>query len=193
MKNTEWTKLNKDRNSIYGREKFEIYINKDKTVVYKKNNKNSLWGNQLTSSLKDNNNYQKYKNFIENTIYQSYIGKHVIKGYNVEPDGSYKSKYVDGYRLDRIDNSIDDGTLNKIITQINKLKNVLNEANSKSTLGGDWPLHNLIYSIKDDIIYNVDLEGFFSYQNPAYENNIKHINEWLDSSITKCNKLLKSK
>jgi len=192
MQSIKWTKLNLYRDKFHGR--FDIYMNKDKTIIYKKINTISWWGSILLSSLKNNNdNFQKYKNIIENTINRPDIGKHVIRGYDIEQDGSYKSKYVDGYRLDRIDNNIDDITLNKIIVQINKLKNILNEMNSKNTLNGDWPIRNLIYNIKDDIIYNVDLEGFYSYQNPAEENDIKNINKWLNELIVKCTKLLKSK
>jgi len=53
-------------------------------------------------------------------------------------------------------------------------------------LSGDWALHNLIYSIEDDKIYNIDLEGFFSCETPLPNwGNIKKINEWLDNCLKK--------
>ena len=53
--------------------------------------------------------------------------------------------------------------------------------NIKNNLDGDWVLTNLIYSIKDNIIYNIDLEGFFSYKKPrkCLMNNVGWITERL--------------
>ena len=176
-----WTKLN-----IYSKYpgRFFIYINKNKTIIYKKNKKNSL-GNKLLRRLKDKKKYMEYKNILENTIHHPYIGKYTISGYDIELDGSYKSKYINGHRLDKINNDISDIVLNKIAIQIQKLKNDLNKANVDYSFGGDWALHNLIYSLENDIIYNIDLEGFFTDKVLPKWGNINKINAWLDNIILK--------
>ena len=84
--------------------------------------------------------------------------------------------------MDQIEN-IDYLIFKKIKIQIKTLQKNLNKYNELNILGGDWALHNLLYSIKDNIIYNVDLEGFFSYQTLTNFGNIDKINKWLNNII----------
>lgn len=70
-----------------------------------------------------------------------------------------------------------------IKTQVNKLIADLTIADSNGKLIGDWALHNLIYSPSDDRIYNIDLEGFMTY-NPIPEwANLNKIKLWLNQII----------
>ena len=55
----------------------------------------------------------------------------------------------------------------------------LNNYVKTNILKGDWALHNLIYCNDRKKIFNIDLEGFYTYPH-IYDNgncNIKHCNE----------------
>ena len=73
----------------------------------------------------------------------------------------------------------DKDILLKIKKAVKKLKKNLDD--NKKNLTGDWDLHNLVYSIEDDKIYNIDIEGFFTYK----KNNktIKIMNRKLDKIL----------
>lgn len=139
--------------------RFNIYINNDNTIVYKVINNTKL-GIKLKKSIQTDDNFNIYKKILENAHKKSY--NHTIPVFDIERNGSYKSKYIDGYRIDKLNKSINKNLLKKIIKQINILKKDLH--NNEKILSGDWALHNLIYSIEDDKIYNVDIEGFYTYQ-----------------------------
>ena len=145
--------------------RFEVNI--DKNFVYKKT-KNNKAGIKLKEQIKDEGFY-KYKDIIENSYKIKH--RHTIKGFNVKNDGSYSSLYIDGYRLDKIDNDVEHYILLKIKKQVRILIKDLND--NKEDLTGDWGLQNLVYSIKDDKIYNIDTEGFFTYKRINYKNRYK--------------------
>lgn len=167
--------LENSENGFDGR--FIIY-KYDENTIYKKIKKEIHSQKLLLDKIKKN--FSKYKNIIEN-IYKSPFFPS-IKGYDVEDDGSYKCKIIHGYRLDRIAKlNLKNNEIIKIRIAILKLKSILNKNVNK--LSGDWALHNLIYSINDDKIYNVDLEGFFSYPSVPSWGNINFINKWLDDCI----------
>ena len=186
--------------------RFNVFIDKD--IVYKKNKHTSL-GDVLIHQLNNPSDFILYENIIKHINILPHIGKHIIKGYDVEQDGSYKSPHIEGYRLDQVltHNALSKRTINerklfhfmhkeiqtlegfndiisqKIKIQTKILLENINKYSKENILGGDWALHNLIYSVKDDIIYNVDLEGFFSYQTLPDFGNIHKINEWLHNVI----------
>ena len=170
---------------------FYTHLNDDKTIIYKTPKPNRL-GMSIIISLKKSDNYEKYKNFIENKVHGDTISKYIINGYDVETNGSYKSRYINGVRLDSIDKNTDKIILSKIIKQCDKLTEDLNKYNAKNILGGDWALHNLVYSLKDDIIYNIDLEGFFTCQKLPSWGSISIINKWLNNVVTEC-KIIKNR
>jgi len=167
---------------------FDIYIDGD--IIYKKLKDNN-YGKSLKKNInKKETNLIKYRDIIENSHINEYYGKHTIKGYDVENDGSYKCDYIEGYRLDKLKDNIDNvneiidvDILIKINEQINVLKTDL--AKHKNCINGDWDVHNLIYSIHDNIIYNVDLEGFYNApmgKKGCMVNNISWINKKLNAT-----------
>ena len=186
----EWEVLPNSKTQFVGR--FDVFINEDKNIIHKVNKHTNL-GNTLITQLNNPTNYTLYKTIIENINVLPYIGKHIIKGYDVKQDGSYKSPYIEGYRLDQL-KDINIKYLERIKKQTKILLENINKYNEENILGGDWNLQNLLYSIKDDIIYNVDLEGFFSYQTLPNFGNIDKINKWLnniiDSKITNKEKVI---
>ena len=155
--------------------RFEVNINNN--FIYKKT-KNNKAGIKLKEQIKDEGFY-KYKDIIENSYKIKH--RHAVKGFNVKKDGSYNSIYIDGYRLDRIDYNIEHYILLKIKKQVRILIKDLDD--NKEDLTGDWGLQNLVYSIKDDKIYNIDNEGFFTYDRINYKNSYKRWMEGLKNIL----------
>ena len=77
-------------------------------------------------------------------------------------------------------NLLSNKELEKITQQCEILLDALQDADLKGELCGDWALHNLIYSHNDDIIYNIDLEGFMTYDPLPEWANLTEITTWLE-------------
>jgi hypothetical protein len=163
---------------------FHIYINSDQTVVYKKP-KNTKYGLRLKELLGNEVEFNKYSDIILNTHNDTILGRYTIKGFDIEDDGAYKCKYIHGYRLDRLQECkiiIEDALLrNKISERIFELNRILIE--NSDYMIGDWVLHNLVYSIDEDTIYNIDLEGFYTYQTLPQWGTIDKISKYLDNVL----------
>jgi len=164
--------------------RFTVY--KKGNIIYKKTNTyNNSTSNHFRKKIKlDFNNYKRIM-----TNAWKYKCNHTVPIYDIERDGSHKSIYIDGYRLDRIANNLNLIKNKKkrleyaflVKKATIKLKKSINENSNK--IKGDWALHNLIYSTKYNKIYNIDVEGFYTYQKLPHWGNINHINSWLDSVI----------
>lgn len=156
--------------------RFEVYL--DGRFVHKKPKKNR-WNDKLIEQIKEEG-FDVYRDIIKNSYKTDY--NNTIRGFNVKRNSGYSSVYVDGYRLDKVNKETDKDILLKIKKAVKKLKKNLDD--NKKILTGDWDLPNLVYSIEDDKIYNIDIEGFFTYK----KNNktIKSRNKWF-------NKILKIK
>ena len=164
---------------------FDFFLSQDKQTIYKKiNSENSPLGVILT----DFESRERFCKILISEHFISSINNHIARGFELESNGSYKSNYIRGYRLDLVlmlmnqypsINLPSEFELKKIVHQCDILLRALQEADTKDELCGDWALHNLIYSPKDDVIYNVDLEGFMTY-NPLPEwANLEKIDKWL--------------
>ena len=153
--------------------RFEVYL--DGRFVHKKPKKNR-WNDKLIKQIKEEG-FDVYKNIIKNSYKTDY--NNTVRGFNVKRNSGYSSLYVDGYRLDKVNKETDKDILLKIKKAVKKLKKNLDD--NKKNLTGDWDLHNLVYSIEDDKIYNIDIEGFFTYK----KNNktIKIMNRKLDKIL----------
>jgi hypothetical protein len=67
--------------------------------------------------------------------------------------------------------------------QCERLILALKEADSAGELSGDWALHNLIYSPQENCIFNIDLEGFITY-NPLPEwADLGQILTWIENFL----------
>lgn len=156
---------------------FKIYISTDNKRLFKKINEPI-------------DNIFHYKEKIHKSINDYIIGKFIHKPENIhiEEDGSYYCEYIkNGIRLYDIDsNSIIDNTiLNNLKRSVQDIKNKLNDYAKTNKLSGDWALHNLIYCLDTNKIYNVDLEGFYTYPF-VYDNgncDIKYCNERFDKLL----------
>ena len=156
---------------------FDIYINKKKNIIYKKNRSKNL-----LTKISDEITFLKYKDIIENSYKKNSMKKYIIEGFDVEIDGSYKCKFIDGIRLDKIDVNLDTKQNTKFISL---LKQFLNDLNNSTDLSGDWGLHNVIYDINNNRLYNIDLEGFFSFQKLPGWGSLNNINKWINEIIKK--------
>jgi hypothetical protein len=138
--------------------------------------------------LQDHGGVEQFRQILNSDVSSS-ISNHITKGFDIENDGSYKSKYIHGYRLDLLSSLIREyQSLNlpsneerkNIEIQCSKLISALKESAAAEVLIGDWALHNLIYSPQDDCIFNIDLEGFITY-NPLPEwANLDQILKWIE-------------
>ena len=169
-------------NNNYHKGLFKIFYNKRKNIIYKKiecidNTYEINISQRLVRILKNKNQFEIYKNIIENTYKKDYIGNYTIKGFDVEHDGSYKCEYINGFRLDKIPNNLTNDIKNILIK---KLYNLLNDVNSKHITSGDWALHNIVFNGE---LKNIDLEGFYSYQTLPTWMNVSIINTTIKNLI----------
>ena len=188
-------KRNNEMTSKAGR--YIIYTNHNDTIIYKKTN-NGKYGNLLIEDLKDTTKFNKYKNTLQNSHKLQFLGEHIIKVYDIEADGSYKSKLIKGFELGPfIENkNIPENIQSKMLVQINVLrKNITDYWNLNEIMIGDWNDKNCVYSIEDDKIYNVDIEGFYNYKYEkngkckSTESSITWITSLLDNVTNNINKL----
>ena len=160
--------------------RFRMFLNKEKQMLYKNSYTTKIRKEMMIEEM-----FQKYKYIIENAEQLSFMGKHLINGKVVKPNcGDYTTRFIPGYRFDHLYRIKDKELLLKIQKQIHCLTASLREAEKNNCLFGDWGIQNLIYNEKDDIIYNIDTEGFYSYS--------KRMPTWcnLDLTIKKMNESL---
>lgn len=142
---------------------FDIYLNDDIQILYKK---------AKQPFLKTFDEQQLYRYILTNMNLDKKLGNYVVNVYVVEEDGSYYTNYINNtIRLFDIKNDtfLDNDTLIKIKNKMMELKNTLINVATNDIVCGDWALHNLLYSYDDDKIYNIDMEGFYTY--PYVHNN----------------------
>lgn len=163
---------------------YDFFISKDESVIYKKNNQSS---NRLSQVFQDINKRELFLGILNGTGIPFSIRVHVVNGFDFEDDGSYKSLFVHGYRLDLLEfYELSDAVLKKIIAETEVLLRNLNIATENGELIGDWALHNLVYSLSEKKIVNVDLEGFIIYNPiPAWA-NMDVISEWIKTVQNFC-------
>ena len=136
--------------------RFEVYL--DGKFVHKKPKENE-YNIKLLKQIEEEG-FDVYRDIIKNSYKIDY--NNTVRGFNVKRNSGYSSVYVDGYRLDKVNKETDKDILLKIKKAIKKLKKNLDD--NKKNVTGDWDLHNLVYSVEDDKIYNIDIEGFFTYK-----------------------------
>ena len=156
---------------------FKIYINKEKNILYKK----------IKTPI---NNIEVYKNIINSVISNRVLNEYIYEPEKIiiKNDGSYYSSYIkNGIRLYDITEktSLKNELLEKIIKSILNMKEKLNNYIKTNKLSGDWALHNLVYCLDRHKIYNVDIEGFYTYP-LIYDNgncDIKYCNRRFDKLL----------
>jgi hypothetical protein len=181
----KYDKFEPEENAIKSKNQYDFFISTDKKTIYKSINSSN---NELLELLEKPGKMKRFSKILNGKQFSSQISNHIAKGFDEEPNGSYKSNYIEGYRLDLIIafmekypslNLLSKLELGKIKQQCEILLEALQDAESKGELCGDWALHNLIYSTKDDKIYNIDLEGFMTYDPLPDWANLPKITQWI--------------
>ena len=173
-------RTNEDRS----RTNFDFFLSLDGEIIYKKVKPENK---RFSEKLKDHGGVERFRQILASHS-KTKISNYIAKGFDIENDGSYKSKYIHGYRLDLLASLMKEypslhlpsnEERENIKHQCELLIEALKEADSAGELVGDWALHNLIYSSKENRIFNIDLEGFITY-NPLPEwANMDHIVAWI--------------
>lgn len=132
----------------------------------------------FASCLRTPENRQSYRALLEELPHRSDLGRHVARVLNVEPDGGYTSAFVKGHNLALLRDRIleqralpDDLEPGALLAAIEALQDALSRfgGSGESGLRGDWALQNLIFEAETSTIKNVDLEGFFTYEDGRLE------------------------
>ena len=159
--------------------KYNFYISTDESVIYKNNNQSSLAFSTLISNQES---FARFGKILNGSIFEEVLRKHICDGFDLEKDGSYKSRFMHGYRLDMLQNyTISDEVFQTIWQQCDILINALEIADIQNKLFGDWALHNLIFSFENKCIINVDIEGFLTYNPLPDWANLEVIKNWINS------------
>ena len=164
-----YDKFEPEDNPVKSKNQYNFFVSTDKKVIYKSINSSN---HDFSKLLEKPGKIERFRKILNGTLFSSLINNHIVKGFDLESNGSYKSEYIIGYRLDLLSNitnkfpslnPILNLELHKIKQQCEILVEALQNAKLKNELLGDWALHNLIYSLNDGKIYNIDLEGFVTY------------------------------
>jgi|TARA_B110000211_G_C14021051_1_gene527700 hypothetical protein len=176
-------------NQHRARTNFDFFLSFDGETIYKKVNPENQ---HFPDKLHAHGGVERFRQILD-TISTSQISNHVAKGFGIENNGSYKSKYIHGYRLDllasvmkeypslHLPSNIERGDI-KI--QCERLILALKEEDSAGELTGDWALHNLIYSPTENCIFNIDLEGFITYNPLPKWASLDKIIDWIEELLS---------
>jgi len=184
-----YDRLEPEGNAVKTKNQYDFFISHHKKTIYKSINSSN---HELSDLLEKPGKVERFSKILNGTQFSSKIINHIVKGFDLEHDGSYKSNYIEGYRLDLAVmlpdkypslNLPSKLVLEKITQQRDILLDALLDAEIKGELCGDWALHNLIYSTIDDKIYNIDLEGFMTYDPLPEWANLTEINNWINELI----------
>ena len=181
-----YDKIEPEENPIKSKNQYNFFVSTDKKIIYKSINSSN---HDFSKLLEKTGKIERFTKILNGTLFSSRINNHIVKGFDLESNGSYKSNFIKGYRLDLLClltskypsfNLPSKLEMNKVIQQSNILLEALQNEDEKGELCGDWALHNLIYSISDDKIYNIDLEGFITYYPLPEWANLEKITLWID-------------
>jgi hypothetical protein len=162
---------------------YNFYISNDESIIYKKNNhSNPLIEESLESEVKRS----FFSQLLAGNALSESLQFHVVKGFDLEADGSYKSEFIHGFRLDLLHTyDLSQEQVRSILEACEQFIEIITDIDSHGKLTGDWALHNLVYSFKYDRIVNIDLEGFLFYDPMPEWANCDYIVRWVHATIQK--------
>ena len=184
-KSIQYDRFEPEGNPIKSKNQYNFFISSDKKTIYKSINSSN---HEFTKLLEKPGKLERFAKILKGELFCSQINNHIVKGFDLESNGSYKSEYVEGYRLDLLSiiinkfpslNLISSSKLEKLIQQCKILIEALQNAELRGELCGDWALHNLVYSITYEKIFNIDLEGFMTYDPIPEWANLTKIIQWI--------------
>ena len=177
---------------------FNIKINDG--IINKILNSSNLTAKKIINELKNPENLKIYKiHLVSHNL--PIIGEFIEKPINIKNNGDYSMRYIEGINLMDILKKQDKKCLiagwnskelklnfetgQDILKHLLYLENKLFEYSKIYSLRGDWFLHNLIYDTKRKKIYNIDLEGFYSYYGNSPMCDLK---SYIPSQFSACKK-----
>ena len=184
-KSIQYDRFEPEGNPIKSKNQYNFFISSDKKTIYKSINSSN---HEFTKLLEKPGKLERFAKILKGELFCSQVNNHIVKGFDLESNGSYKSEYVEGYRLDLLSiiinkfpslNLISSSKLEKLIQQCEILIEALQDAELRGELCGDWALHNLVYSITYEKIFNIDLEGFMTYDPIPEWANLTKIIQWI--------------
>lgn len=178
-----WKRFFPTNNASKKNQNYDFYISSDEGIIFKKNNQTNP---EIMLAMMSEAKARFFSDLIKGINFKEPLSEHISKGFDLEPDGSYKSEFLHGYRLDLLDTyNLDSRERSDISEKCEELLTNLISAANDGKLTGDWALHNLIYSLKYKRIVNVDLEGFLFYDPIPKWADVVQIESWLISIIQK--------
>ena len=123
------------RNQNKVNDTFDFLISHDERFIYKKNN---LSSSNFQKLLEDDNTFSSLKNILSGDFFSPPMKNHICRGFDLEEDGSYKMKFLHGFRLDLLDTySLDKVEATEIREQCRILLDNLSKANDNKNFFGD--------------------------------------------------------
>lgn len=122
----------------------------------------------LLRSFKHRRARNRYRHIIETSHRLPHIGKHIVKGklFPSKPFGAYRSPFLSGPTLQEASHLETSSLCERVrcIIALSSISTALRAfVHTQGYLIGDWTLHNMIWHEGTDTIYNIDLEGFYTY------------------------------
>lgn len=162
---------------------YNFFISADESVIYKKNNHSNP---SIKEFLRDEGKRSFFSQLLSGNALGESLQLHVVKGFDLEADGSYKSEFIHGFRLDLLHTyDLSQEQVNSILLACELFIDRITDSDSQGNLTGDWALHNLVYSLKYERIVNIDLEGFLFYDPIPEWANCDLIVSWVQATIQK--------
>lgn len=179
---------------------FDITIKENK--VYKKVNKHNSIGQNLITQLKNPTNRIRYVKAL-NSNNLDIIGEFIPPPLEIYDNGDYNMEEINGINLMDIlpknnplcinarwkskELTLDKTLCKCILEQLLVLESRLYRYNKITKLSGDWFLHNLIYDSSMNKIYNIDLEGFYTYTGKS---DMSDLTYFIPQQFNNCKKYL---
>ena len=110
----------------------------------------------------------RYRHIIETSHRLPHIGKHIVTGklFPSKPFGAYRSPFLSGPTLQEASHLEITSLCERVrcIIALSSISTALRAfVHTQGYLIGDWTLHNMIWHEGTNTIYNIDLEGFYTY------------------------------
>lgn len=126
------------------------------------------YGSIFLKRIRDSTERQRYERVIRSLQNHPTFGSHCPKLIDIRDDGGYTSEFVEGHNLADLQNQmflvLEPEQRTHLRRALERLAaNLEKHLSTDSDVGGDWSLHNLIYSPTRDELINVDLEGFYTF------------------------------
>ena len=177
-------------------------INIKNNIVSKTLNHTHSTARYISHKIKNDDNYKLYQECL-NSYKLPIIGRFISPPLSIERNGTYSMDFIDGITLmDILPNhhplckialwnskslKFNKNTCINIIRGLSLLMIKLHQYSRNNSLRGDWFLHNLMYQPTTNKIYNVDLEGFFTYYG---DNPMCDLKKYVPRQFNACKKEL---